>query len=242
MGAGQCLPLFEQGAERLGLRLTEGQLEGFRLYAESLAAATKRINLTAITDPEEVQIKHFLDSLTALAVLPPPSNLRVIDIGSGAGFPGLPIKLVRPDLQLVLLDSVGKKSAFTQLLAQRLGLTGATSLTGRAEDLGRAKEHREVYDVALARAVATLSVLCEYALPFLRPGGAFVAHKTTSAARGEAEAAERALLELGGALREVRPVDVPGLIENRAVVVIDKVAPTPHKYPRRAGVPERHPL
>jgi len=194
-----------------------------------------------------VQIQHFLDSLTCLLAWPAPStNLPIyqstIDIGAGAGFPGLPLRLVRPDLRLTLVESVRKKADFLRHVVGALGLDGVTVLAARAEDAGRDPAHREQYDVALARAVADLRVLAEYALPLLRVGGVFIAQKTAAAVPAEVEMAGYALDALGGAMRDVVEVAFPGLREPRALVVVAKTAPTPDKYPRRAGMPAKRPL
>lgn len=235
------MKLLRAGAHDLGLELTNEHLEAFQLYYQELMAWNQRINLTAITDYEEVQIKHFLDSLTCLLVLPRQGALSVIDVGTGAGFPGLPLKIVRPPLRLTLLESVGKKVAFLQHLVEELGLEEVAVVRGRAEEVGRDPVHRERYDVALARAVAEFPVLVEYALPFCRVEGLFVAQKGAQIAE-EVKQAQVALEILGGKLREIRALRLPTLDEPRHLVVVEKVAPTPGKYPRRPGIPAKRPL
>jgi 16S rRNA (guanine527-N7)-methyltransferase len=232
----------EAGALAWGLELTPQQVQAFELYYQQLVAWQSRVNLTAITDYEEVQIKHFLDSLSCVQVLAgfcAASNC--IDIGAGAGFPGLPLKIALPEIGLTLLESTGKKVAFLEHVVAELGLPGVEVIKGRAEEVGRQTEFREVFDVALARAVASLAVLVEYALPLVRVGGVFVAQKGREVWE-EVEAARSAVAVLGGELREVRALAVPGLDAARSLVVVTKVDPTPEKYPRRPGIPAKRPL
>jgi 16S rRNA (guanine527-N7)-methyltransferase len=228
----------------MGLELNEEHLRAFEIYYRELVAWNKKFNLTAITDYDQVQIKHFLDSLTCLLVVRSPRSEvqgRAIDIGAGAGFPGLPLKIVCPGLQLTLLEATGKKVGFLEHIVSRLGLAGVEVIKGRAEELGRDAAHREGYDLALARAVAELPVLVEYALPFCRLGGLFVAQKGPEG-NAEARAAEEVIATLGGALRRVVHLELPNLAEPRSLVVIEKIAPTPEKYPRRPGIPSKRPL
>jgi len=238
------MSLLLESARLMGLELSEEHLRAFEIYYRELVAWNEKFNLTAITDYDQVQIKHFLDSLTCLlAVRSPKSEVRgrAIDIGAGAGFPGLPLKIVCPGLQLTLLEATGKKVSFLEHIVSRLGLTGVEVIKGRAEELGRDEAHRERYDLALARAVAELPVLVEYALPFCKLGGLFVAQK---GAEGDAETkvAEGAITTLGGTLRRIVHLELPHLAEPRSLVVIEKTAPTPEKYPRRPGIPSKRPL
>lgn len=235
-----------EGVRAWGIELSEPQIRAFQTYYEELIAWNARFNLTAITDYRQVQIRHFLDSLSCLLVLderlspnrPPP---RIIDIGAGAGFPGMALKLVRPAWDLTLVDSVRKKTQFMEHLVEVLGLTEVLVLWVRAEELGQDPAHRERYDVAMGRAVAELTVLAEYLLPLCRIGGVMIAPKGIKA-EAEVEAAQQAIDILGGRLIEVRRVDVPGLNEARHLVVVEKVAPTPARYPRRIGIPAKYPL
>jgi 16S rRNA (guanine527-N7)-methyltransferase len=238
------MKLLSESARLMGLKLEEEHLRAFEIYYRELVAWNEKFNLTAITDYDQVQVKHFLDSLTCLlAVQGPRSEVRgrAIDIGAGAGFPGLPLKIVCPGLQLTLLEATSKKVGFLEHIVSRLELTGVEVIRGRAEELGRDVAHRESYDLALARAVAELPVLVEYALPFCRLGGLFVAQK---GAEGDAEAraAEGAIATLGGALRRIVHLELPRLAEPRSLVVIEKIAPTPEKYPRRPGIPSKRPI
>ncbi len=234
------------GAQTLGLRLTEKQLAAFQCYFEELVVWNQQFNLTAITDYEQVQIRHFLDSLSVLLAAPVRLALarpepHAIDVGSGAGFPGIPLKLVYPHLQLTLLEATGKKVGFLQHLIERLGLQKVTALHGRAEALARDPLHRERYDLALARAVAEMAVVVEYTLPFCKVGGWVIAQKGEAGA-AEAWTANRAIQLLGGELSRVLPVELPGLSEDRSLVILQKLGPTPPAYPRRPGVPTKRPL
>jgi 16S rRNA (guanine527-N7)-methyltransferase len=224
----------------LHLELTADQLAAFELYASELARWNQEFNLTTITDPAGIQVKHFLDSLSILTVLPA-GEAAVVDVGTGAGFPGLPLRLVRPDLHLTLVEATGKKASFCQALVERLGLRDVTVLKARAEELGQDPAHREQYDWALARAVAEMPVLAEYLLPLARLGGHALAQKGAGAA-AEAQAAEGAIRKLGGQVEQIATVELPGLVEARCLVVLKKVAATPPAYPRRAGMPAKRPL
>jgi 16S rRNA (guanine527-N7)-methyltransferase len=225
----------------LGVRLTTAQLAALTCYEAELLDWNTRFNLTAIDTPETVRIKHFLDSLTCLMAMKDRPIERVVDVGTGAGFPGLPIKIAYPSIRLTLIDSVGKKIDFCQHVARRLGLENVQVIQGRAEELGQLPEHREQYDWAVARSVAILPVLAEYTLPLVRVGGGMLAMKGESAP-AEAHSAESALPLLGGRLKRLVPVTLPGVADERYLVVVDKVAGTPREYPRRVGVPAKRPL
>ena len=231
--------LLADHAHAFGIALSPAQLEAFEIYYRELIAWNARFNLTTITERDEVVVKHFLDSLSVAPALAP-TAVSLLDIGSGAGFPGLPLKIARPALRVTLIDSTGKKVEFLNHVIAEMNLRGAIALHARAEELARDPAHRENYDVAVARAVAELATLLEYALPFVRVGGVFVAQKGVEVAE-EVRRAAPALMELGGRLREVTPAQLPGL-EPRHLIVVDKVAPTPGKYPRAAGAPRKKPL
>ena len=243
LGRSNIIPVMERlidGAKRLGLYLTHEQVALFQLYYEELVRWNRRVNLTAIVGYEEVQLKHFLDSLTvalALEVLPS----RILDIGTGAGLPGVPLKILYPDIGLTLVDSVHKKAAFLHHLVDRLDLEGVEVLAQRAEHLAHDESYRQRYDIVLSRGVARLSTLAELALPFCSPGGVFIAMKKGEI-DDEVAAAARAIDTLGGRLRGVRRVNLGELEEERALVVIDKLTPTPQRYPRRPGIPRKRPL
>ncbi len=234
------------GARHLGLPLSDRQLATFRLFYQELVEWNRRFNLTAITGYEQVQVRHFLDSLSCILafrdrVRARRGTLRCMDVGSGAGFPGIPIKIYCPALQVVLLEATRKKVGFLEHVVARLGLKGVRPLWGRAEQVAHLSEHREQYDLVVARAVAGLDVLAEYTLPFCRLGGLVVAQKAATA-HEEIQVAGHALSVLGGRLLRVIPVELVGLAEVRNLVVIEKVARTPTRYPRRPGVPARRPL
>ena len=246
----QPMKLLAQGAKELGISLAVSQLEQFETYHRELTEWNQRINLTAITGYEETQVKHFLDSLTVCLPFQgeagrPLDNLagvaRAVDVGSGAGFPGLPLKLAFPHLELHLIESVGKKTAFLERLVGMLSLDGVEVHTGRAEMLARKTELRESFDLALMRGVARFSLLLEYALPFCQVGGKTVALKH-GGLESELAEAEFALSELGGQTVGVFPVTLPGLTDNRVVAAFEKVQPTLERYPRRVGIPAKRPL
>ncbi len=232
-----------EGAERLGVHLTPAQADTFRRYHLELEQANRRVNLTSVADWERAQAVHYLDSLSALAAVPPVllRSGRIADVGSGAGLPGLAWRIALPSLLLTLVEATGKKADFLRGLPEALGLSGVDVRACRAETLGRDPEAREAYDVVTARGVAKMNTLAELTLPLCRPGGVVVAFKGPAAEVDAAEG-ETAIHALGGALREIIWVDVPGLDRRRALVVIDKVAPTPHRYPRRPGIPGKRPL
>jgi 16S rRNA (guanine527-N7)-methyltransferase len=233
--------LNEYTQRQLGLRLSRTQLSALSLYERELVDWNTRFNLTAIRDPQEIHVKHFLDSLTCLLAVRDASIGRLVDIGTGAGLPGIPIKIVYPKMQLTLVESVGKKAEFCRHVVKVLDLPGVEVVQQRAEILGQDPTYREQYDWAVARAVAVLPVLAEYLLPLVRVGGSMLAMKGESGP-AEAHSADRALRVLGGHLRQLVPVTLPGVAEERYLVVIDKVAATPSGYPRKVGKPAKHPL
>ncbi len=233
--------LASAAADLAGAQLSPGQLDAFRWYAAELAAWNRRINLTAITDPREIEIKHFLDSLTCLRAMKGEHTDRLIDVGTGAGFPGLALKIACPSLRVTLVESIGKKVDFCRHVIGALGLAGVEVVHQRAEIVGAHPAHRERYDWAVARAVAQLSVLVEYLLPLLRIGGCAIAQKGETGP-AEVQEAEGALQVLGGHLDQLIPIELPGVAESRYLVVITKVAGTPGIYPRRVGIPSKRPL
>ena len=225
----------------LGLRLKESQVKAFEHYERILLDWNTRINLTAIRESEEIRIKHFLDSLTCLLVMRDTPSERIVDVGTGAGFPGLPLKITCPAVQLTLFESVGKKADFCRNVVEALNMEGVEVIQERAEVAGQLPAHRERYDWAVARAVANMPVLAEYLLPFVKVGGRMLAMKGESAP-AEAHSAEKAMHMLGGHLRQLVPVTLPGVAEERFLVVVDKIAATPGQFPRRVGVPSKNPL
>ncbi len=233
--------LQEAARTRLGISLARRQVEAFAWYASELAAWNARFNLTAITDPSAIEIKHFLDSLTCVLAMRPRPAGRAVDVGSGAGFPGLPLKIAFPQLQMTLVESTGKKAEFCRRVADELGLQGVEVVHARAEEVGHRPQHRQAYDWALARAVAQLPVLVEYLLPLLKLGGKAVAQKGETGP-AEAHAAEGALRLLGGRVAQLISVELPHVAETRYLVVVEKIAATPPEYPRRPGMPAKNPL
>jgi 16S rRNA (guanine527-N7)-methyltransferase len=224
-----------------GIRLTASQQAALERYEQELLSWNQRTNLTAIREPEKIRIKHFLDSFSCLCVMRETPMERVVDIGTGAGFPGLPLKILVPAMQLTLVESVGKKVEFCQHIVHILALEGVEIIQDRAENLGQLPKYREQFDWAIARAVATLPTLMEYLLPLTHVGGATLAMKGENGPV-EAHAAEHAARVLGGHLRKLIPITLPGVVEERYLIVVDKVAATPQAYPRRVGVPTKHPL
>jgi 16S rRNA (guanine527-N7)-methyltransferase len=227
-------------SESLKINLTPAQNALFEQYQALLLEWNQKFNLTAITDPQEMQLKHFYDSLTCLRAIPPDAQ-SLIDIGCGAGLPGIPLKIMLPQLKLVLADSVGKKVEFCKIAAKELGLTDVTALHARAEDLGQDKAHREQYDWAIARAVAPLPVLAEYLLPLVRVGGSMLAQKGASAA-SELELANKAIRVLGGGQAKLDAFELPVTHDQRALIQVVKEKNTPAQYPRKAGTPSKKPL
>jgi 16S rRNA (guanine527-N7)-methyltransferase len=230
-----------QVQRQLGVRLSAAQLDLLRIYEQELIEWNAHTNLTAIRSPQEIRTKHFLDSLTCLLAMREAPPERLVDIGTGAGFPGIPLKLIYPKMQLTLVESVGKKAEFCRHVVRKLGLVGVEVVQERAEVVGQSPAHRQKYDWAVARAVAILPVLAEYLLPLVRVGGGMLAMKGESGP-AEAHAAERAMRLLGGHLRQLVPVILPGVVEERYLVVVDKIAATPDSYPRRVGAPTKKPL
>ncbi|NQT04479.1 MAG: 16S rRNA (guanine(527)-N(7))-methyltransferase RsmG [Dehalococcoidia bacterium] len=231
------------GAEKLSLRLTPRQLEQFKVYYQELIDWNQRLNLTAITDYEEVQVKHFLDSLTVVQAfkLPLSKGMKLIDVGTGAGIPGIPLKILLPEIELVLLDATKKKAGFLEHIIQQLNLKDVEIVVGRAEEVAHKSEYRQQFDLVLSRAVAGLSALVELTLPFCAIGGRFIAQKKGSI-ETEVQSAQQAISLLGGELTDVKSIDLPEFGDRRWLVVIDKVGETPAQYPRRPGIPAKRPL
>ena len=253
-----CLntPVLLSAAAALNITLTGRQTEQFERYAELLCEWNQRVNLTAITDPTGIAILHFADSLSVAANIPPRQGASLIDVGTGAGFPGLALKILRPDLRLLLLDSLNKRVNFLRCVTQELGLQEVFALHARAEDAGRQSEYRERFDYATARAVASLPALCEYCLPFVKKGGLFIAQKGPNP-KEEIAAAQKAITILGGKLDGVFEFNLPARrgrgpqrpeeaeehsFPARSIIAIQKISQTPREYPRNAAKMSKNPL
>lgn len=225
----------------LGWDLTASQIQAFDWYERELLAWNERFNLTAIRNPEGIRTKHFLDSITCALVMNGKRKGSLIDVGTGAGFPGIPLRILLPQIQLTLVESIGKKVDFCKHVVDHLSLEGTNVVLGRVEDLGQEKLHREQYDWAVARAVANMSTLSEYLLPLVKVGGIMIAQKG-EAGPAEAQKASNAFKILGGHLKIIRKIELPGIADDRYLIAIDKVAVTPDLYPRRTGLPSKKPL
>ncbi|HWQ89775.1 MAG TPA: 16S rRNA (guanine(527)-N(7))-methyltransferase RsmG [Desulfitobacteriaceae bacterium] len=230
--------LREWSAAKVGIELTAEQAAQFCLYGDLLLEWNQKMNLTSITDPDDIVLKHFIDSLTVRRYL---RGKKMADIGTGAGFPGIPLKIVQPDLQLFLVDSLRKRLDFLQEVVQRLGLKEVEIIHARAEELGRNRKYRAGFEIVTSRAVARLSVLLEYAIPLLQVNGQFIAMKGSNADAEIAEARE-ALLQLNAEVETVKRLSLGAGAEYRTLVLIRKIAPTSEKYPRKPGIPAKNPL
>ena len=233
--------LLTDGCAQMGLDLNEMQVSRFKKYISLLLEWNHKFNLTAITDPKEIIVQHFLDSLSVLKLDRIKENASVMDMGSGAGFPGIPVKIMIPGIRLTLVDAVQKKTLYLKEVIRQLELEESEAIHARAEDLGRMESRREKYDVVLSRAVAELRVLTEYCLPFARTGGYFVSHKGPAVAE-EVRNAEKAIRILGGQMERVEKMQVPYSEKTHILVVIKKTTKSPAKYPRAAGKPKKSPL
>lgn len=233
--------ILNDGCRQLGISLTEEQTEQFMLYYEKLIEVNRVMNLTAITEFEDVMRKHFLDSLTLVKAADIKNVKRVLDLGTGAGFPGIPLKIAFPDTEFVLLDSLNKRVKFLHDIIELCRLKKIQAVHGRAEELAGKKEYRESFDLCVSRAVANLSSLSEYCLPYVEKGGLFVSYKSGNI-QEELEAAGYAIQILGGRIKDTVKFKLPGSDMDRSLVVIEKIRETPARYPRRAGIPSREPL
>jgi 16S rRNA (guanine527-N7)-methyltransferase len=233
--------LIREARELLGLHLNDRQVAALASFERELLDWNDQFNLTAIRDVDGIRSKHFLDSLSCVLAWKDHPPRSMIDVGTGAGFPGIPIKILYPSMRLTLVESVEKKANFCRHMVGILNLDATEVLTARAEDVGQMPDHREAYDWAVARAVADLPALVEYLLPLVAVGGSMLAQKGQSAP-AEVHRAGNAMMLLGGVLRLLVPVALPGVVEERFLVVVDKVATTPKNYPRKPGIPGKKPL
>ncbi len=230
---------FINDLKAIGIELSDEQLEQFLTYYEMLIEKNKVMNLTAITDFDEVLEKHFEDSLSLIQAVDLEKSQTVIDLGTGAGFPGIPLKIAFPNLQITLADSLNKRILFLDDVIHELGLTGIDTVHGRAEDLAKNSDYREKFDLCVSRAVANLSTLSEYCLPFVKIGGKFISYKAGECDE-EVAASKSSVFLLGGKISDIKKFELGE--SGRAFVIIDKVNGTPKKYPRKAGTPSKDPL
>lgn len=233
------IELLKSDAEKLGLSIDDGKIMQFQKLAELLVEQNKTMNLTAITDPDGIAVKHFADSISVLTATEFAENARVLDVGTGAGFPGIPLLIMRPDLDLTMLDSTAKKLKYVANTVEELGLS-ANVLHTRAEEAGQSKEYRETFDIVCSRAVAALNVLCEYCLPFVKVGGYFVAMKAAKA-QEEIDGAKAAIKLLGGKIVEEKSFRLSDGGE-RNIIIIKKISHVPPKYPRVSAQIAKKPL
>lgn len=233
--------LFIQELNSLGISVTDRQREQFYRYYELLNEWNNVMNLTGITDYAEVNLKHFADSLTLVRIIDPNKISTLIDVGTGAGFPGIPIKIIYPHIRLVLLDSLKKRINFLNEVINNLCIENVETIHGRAEDCGKSSEYREKFDVCVSRAVANLAVLSEYCMPFVKKGGVFISYKSSSSEE-EIKNSEKAIQILGGKIAVVDKFFLPDSEIGRSLIKIEKLKNTPEKYPRKAGIPAKEPL
>lgn len=230
--------IFSTNLKQVGITLSDTQINQFVQYYELLTETNKVMNLTALTEPKDVAVKHFIDSLFAYD--PAMHNATMADVGTGAGFPGVPLKIFDSTIKLTLLDSLAKRLKFLDTLTTELALQNVTTIHARAEDAGKDKNLREQFDFVTARAVARLNVLAEFCLPLVKVGGKFIAMKGD--AQDEIAEAENAIKLLGGKIAEIKNVKLPNLDDKRTLVIIEKIKNTPNKYPRKAGTAAKEPL
>ncbi len=233
--------ILKNAAEEYGISLSETQLQQFDRYQELLVEWNQKMNLTALTEPKDVAIKHMIDSVSVYDEKWFSEGMSVIDVGTGAGFPGLPLKILCPSLKVTLLDSLNKRVKFLETVVSELGLSDIVCVHARAEEAARQKQYREKFDAVVSRAVARLPILAEYDLPFVRVGGFFAAMKGAKYEE-EAEEAKKAVKLLGGGEPVLREIKLPGLEDKRGIIYIRKEKKTPSVYPRKAGTPEKNPI
>ena len=235
------LEKFKNGLQQLHIELSEKQMEQFLQYYEMLVEKNKVMNLTAITEFDEVVEKHFLDSVSLIKQMDLHQPLKVLDLGTGAGFPGIPLKIVFPELEITLMDSLNKRVLFLQDVISSLQLQDIEAVHGRAEEAARNKKYREGFDLCVSRAVANISTLSEYCLPFVKIGGSFISYKS-STIEDELEDGKKGIAILGGKVKDVYKFTLPDSELQRSFVVIQKEKKTPKAYPRKAGTPSKDPL
>lgn len=233
--------ILKDSCYKLNLNIDEFQINQFMLYKQILLEWNKKINLTAITDEKEIIIKHFVDCLSILSVYNIDSNLKVIDIGTGAGFPGVPLKILCPNISLTLIDSLNKRISFLNELVGQLNLQNVTCIHSRAEDIAKNELYREVYNLAVSRAVANLAVLAEYCLPFVKVGGHFISLKGPDI-EAELNQSKLAIKTLGGEIEELKKLNLPYSDIFHSLIIIKKVRQTSKQYPRKSGIISKNPI
>ncbi len=236
----QIEELLAESCKKINIELTEKQIKQFIDYKDMLLEWNEKFNLTAITDEREIVLKHFVDCL-AISAGAELAGKKIIDVGTGAGFPGVPVKIAFPDIQMTLLDSLNKRITFLEELKNKLGLENVTCIYSRAEDGGTDKNLREGFDLCISRAVANLAVLSEYCLPFVKVGGYFISMKGSDV-KDELNESEKAIKVLGGEVKEVKLINIPETDINHSLIIIKKIKPTPSKYPRKAGKAKKEPI
>ncbi len=234
---------FVQELSKRNFKLNEKQINQFNQYFTSLIEANQHVNLTRITEENDVYLKHFFDSITPLLMFDElfKAGSNLCDIGAGAGFPSIPLKIIKPEIKVTIVDSLGKRLTFLQELVDKLDLKDVTLVHGRAEDVGQNKQYREQFDLVTARAVANMAVLSEYCLPLVKKGGSFIALKGPKA-DDELKDSQKAITTLGGKVSEAEELQLPYSDEERTLILVQKVKMTPKKYPRQAGTPHRKPI
>lgn len=235
------LDLFYSGLEKLNINLSEGQIEQFIMYYDILIETNKVMNLTAITEPKDVIEKHFIDSLSIVKSIDMSKEIKLIDIGTGAGFPGIPLKICYPQLEVTLLDSLNKRVKFLNDVISLLNIQKVETIHGRSEEVGQNVKYRESFDICVSRAVANLSTLSEYCIPFVKIGGKFISYKSGNC-QEEVQNAKKAVDKLGGKLDGIVEFYINNTDISRSLVEISKIKSTPKKYPRKAGLPSKEPI
>lgn len=239
MEKNEIIKEFENKLKYLKLSLEQNQIEMFLDYMNEIIKWNEKINLTAIIEPKEIIQKHFIDSLTVLPNIKKGS--KIIDVGTGAGLPGIPLKIAQPDFKITLLDSLNKRLNFLNEIIKKLNLDNIETIHSRAEELGINKQYRETYDVSISRAVAPMNILAEYLIPFIKIGGICICMKGNNA-NGEIQDSKKAIEVLGGKIEKIIELKLPETDINRNIIIIKKVKNTPNTYPRKPGLPSKQPI